>query len=445
MCERSDFIIDKNKLTSTTTLFLMDFLGLLKDPRFSRLLAIRWMGQATDGLFQSALASFVLFSPNRQVNAINAALGFAVVLLPYSIVGPFVGTVLDRISRQRTLLFSNLLRSANLLLVALFVYTGTTGVALTAVVLIAFGINRLILAALSAGLPLLIDGQSLITANAIAVTGGSLLVVLGGGIGVGVRSLVDGAALANHADSLLILFASAGYLIAALLAGRLKKYEIGPQKYEKERSSFSQGLKDMREGFEFLAIHSDAARGILATAVHRGGLTALTLTALLLERNTFNSPERPEDGLTGFGIVLTVAGLGLFFGAFLAPFGVSKVGRHRWIRYAMFSSSIAPLILALSQTQISLALTAFLTAFFGQNVKVTNDALVQSKIDDYFRGRVFALYDVLVNGAIVSGGLLAALLLPPSGISAIVPLFVTAAYLLVTTRLLRASVFPPFK
>lgn len=423
----------------------MGFMELVRHPRFSRLLAIRWSGQTTDGIFQSALASFILFSPDRQANALSAALGFAVVLLPYSIVGPFVGTVLDRISRQRALLFSNLLRSLNLLVVALFIFSGATGVALTIAVLIAFGINRLILAALSAGLPLLIDTKSLITANAIAVTGGSLLVVLGGGIGVGVRALVDAKALANHADALLVLIASCGYLIAAILTGRLKKYEIGPLKHEKEASSFSQGLKDMREGFQFLAHHSDAARGILATAVHRGGLTALTLTALLLERNTFHDPSKPEDGLAGFGIALTVAGIGLFCGAFLAPFGVSKVGRHLWIKYAMFASAVSPLILALSQTQIALALTAFLTAFFGQNLKVTNDALVQSKIDDYFRGRVFAVYDVVVNGAIVSGGLIAALLLPQSGISSVVPLCVSGAYLLVAVRLLRRSVFPPIK
>ena len=423
----------------------MGFMELVRHPRFSRLLAIRWSGQTTDGIFQSALASFILFSPDRQANALSAALGFAVVLLPYSIVGPFVGTVLDRISRQRALLFSNLLRSLNLLVVALFIFSGATGVALTIAVLIAFGINRLILAALSAGLPLLIDTKSLITANAIAVTGGSLLVVLGGGIGVAVRALVHSKALANHADALLVLIASCGYLIAAILTGRLKKYEIGPLKHEKEESSFSQGLKDMREGFQFLANHSDAARGILATAVHRGGLTALTLTALLLERNTFHDPSKPEDGLAGFGIALTVAGIGLFCGAFLAPFGVSKVGRHLWIKYAMFASAVSPLILALSQTQIALALTAFLTAFFGQNLKVTNDALVQSKIDDYFRGRVFAVYDVVVNGAIVSGGLIAALLLPQSGISSVVPLCVSGAYLLVAVRLLRRSVFPPIK
>jgi MFS family permease len=395
----------------------------------------------TDGVFQSALASFVLFSPERQANALSAAIGFAVVLLPYSIVGPFVGTILDRVSRQRALFFANLARSINLLVVAIFVFSGATGVALTAVVLIAFGINRLILAALSAGLPLLIDSKSLITANAIAVTGGSVLVVIGGGIGVGVRALVDGAALADHADSLLILLASGGYLIAALLSGRLTKYEIGPLEHEKAAASFRQGFTDMREGIDFLRKNIDTARGIVATAVHRGGLTALTLTALLLERNTFNDPASPEDGLQGFGIALTIAGIGVFLGAFLAPFGVARFGRHRWIKFAMFASALSPVFLAIWQTEVALAVTAFLTAFCGQNIKVTNDALVQSKIDDYYRGRVFAVYDVVVNSAIVSGGLIAALLLPTSGVTAKVPLFVMGAYLLVALVVLRPSKF----
>ena len=406
----------------------MSFVGLIRHPRLSRLLAVRWTGQATDGVFQSALASFVLFSPERQANALSAAVGFAVVLLPYSIVGPFVGTILDRVSRQRALFYSNLARSANLLLVALLVFSGTTGVALTIVVLVAFGINRLILAALSAGLPLLVESKSLITANAIAVTGGSVLVVIGGGIGVGVRALVDGAAIADHADALLI-------------TTRLLKFEIGPGTHERHSASFSQGFTEMREGIAFLRTHIDAARGIVATAVHRGGLTALTLTALLLERNTFNDPNQPEKGLAGFGIALTIAGVGVFLGAFLAPYGVGKVGRHRWIKFAMFASAASPLVLAVSQTSIALSITAFLTAFFGQNIKVTNDALVQSKIDDYYRGRVFAVYDVVVNGAIVSGGLIAALLLPPSGVSAIVPLCVSAAYLSVALIVLRPNRF----
>ena len=259
MNPRCDFIRGKNNPIFTVTLFLMSFVGLLRHPRLSRLLAVRWTGQATDGVFQSALASFVLFSPERQADALSAAIGFAVVLLPYSIVGPFVGTILDRVSRQRALFYSNLARSANLLVVALFVFSGTTGVTLTIVVLIAFGINRLILAALSAGLPLLVETKSLITANAIAVTGGSVLVVIGGGIGVGVRALVDGAAIADHADALLIVLAAMGYFIAALLTTRLLKFEIGPGTHERHSASFSQGFTEMREGIAFLRTHIDAS------------------------------------------------------------------------------------------------------------------------------------------------------------------------------------------
>lgn len=419
----------------------MNFWELLRHPRLSRLLGVRWSGQATDGLFQSALASFVLFSPERQADALSAAVGFAVVLLPYSLVGPFVGTILDRVSRQRALLFSNLARAANLLVVAALVFTGQTGVVLTVFVLIAFGINRLILAGLSAGLPLVIETKSLISANALAVTGGSVLVVLGGGLGVAIRNLFDNLAVADHADAIMVLFAAGGYLSAALLTLRVGKKEIGPLPHEVKEASFKEGINEMREGFAFLRTHSDAIRGIIATAVQRGGITALTLTALLLERNTFNSPSNPEAGLAGFGIVLTIAGVGITLGALTAPYGVKRFGRHRWIKWSLLVGAGGPLFLVVSQTEIALALTGFFVALCGQNVKVTNDALVQSKIDDYYRGRVFAVYDVLVNAAIVSGGLFAALMLPTSGVTPWVPALVSAIYLLVALRLLRPEKF----
>ena len=419
----------------------MNFWELLRHPRLSRLLGVRWSGQATDGLFQSALASFVLFSPERQADALSAAIGFAVVLLPYSLVGPFVGTILDRVSRQRALLFSNLARAANLLVVAALVFTGQTGVVLTVFVLIAFGINRLILAGLSAGLPLVIETKSLLSANALAVTGGSVLVVLGGGLGVAIRNLFDNLAVADHADAIMVFFAAGGYLSAALLTLRVGKKEIGPLPHEVKEASFKEGINEMREGFAFLRTHSDAIRGIIATAVQRGGITALTLTALLLERNTFNSPSNPEAGLAGFGIVLTIAGVGITLGALTAPYGVKRFGRHRWIKWSLLVGAAGPIFLVVSQTEIALALTGFFVALCGQNVKVTNDALVQSKIDDYYRGRVFAVYDVLVNAAIVSGGLIAALMLPTSGVTPWVPALVSASYLLVALRLLRPEKF----
>ena len=425
----------------------MNVWQLLTDRKFSRLLRVRWTGQMTDGVFQSALASFVIFSPERQANALSAALAFAVVLLPYSIIGPFVGTILDRVSRQRAIAYSNLARALTLTVVSFLIFEGQTGIVLTVFVLVAFGVNRLILAGLSAGIPLMIESKSLISANALAVTGGSVCVVLGGGIGLGLRRLLDGLTTADHADGYIILIGALGYLLAALFAATLKKQEIGPLEHEIINASFSQGLIEMREGIKFLRQNIDTARGIGAVAVHRGGMTALTLIALLLERNTFHDPADNEAGLAGLSFTLSIAACGFVVGAVIAPYGVRRVGRHRWMRFTMVASTLGPLFIVFTRTPLTLSFAAFLTALFGQSLKVTNDALVQSKIDDIYRGRVFSVYDVVVNGAIVSGAVIAALMLPNTGDTFLVPLIVAILYVTAGLRLLRARVFfaPPVK
>lgn len=414
---------------------------LISDPPLGRLLRLRWMGQFTDGLFQSALASFILFSPERQASALSAAIAFAVVLLPYSVVGPMVGTILDRFSRQRAILISNSSRALTLLVIALLIFQGRTGIEITVFVLIAFGINRLILAGLSAGLPLVAPPSKLIESNALAVTAGSVAVVLGGGLGLLIRRLSDSNITADNADALLILTASVGYLLAAGFAALISKGEIGPAPHELAKASIAQGFVEMREGFKFLRIHGDAARGISAIAIHRGGLTALTLTALLLERNTFNDPADSAAGLAGLSMTLSFAAVGFVIGALIAPRGVRWIGRHRWMRLSLFISSLGALVLVIDRTGPLLIITAFIVGLSGQSLKVTNDALVQSKISDEFRGRVFAVYDVVVNGTIVSCSLAAALILPDSGDSWLVPLLIAIGYAFIATVVLRPSKF----
>jgi hypothetical protein len=47
-----------------------------------RLLAVRILGQAGDGMLQTALATFVLFSPAREPDPRRVAMSFAILLLP---------------------------------------------------------------------------------------------------------------------------------------------------------------------------------------------------------------------------------------------------------------------------------------------------------------------------------------------------------------------------
>jgi len=410
-----------------------------KDSRLNRILTVRWTGQFTDGLFQSALASFVLFSPERAPNAVSAALAFSVVLLPYSLIGPYVGTFLDRYSRQRIIRNCNYLRALDLLVIAWLVSNGETGVVLTLFVLFAFGINRLILAGLSAGLPLLVKKEELIAANALAVTGGTIWVVIGGGVGIAVKNFVDKTYGTDFADSVVIILAVLGFLSAALSCFRLTKKEIGPSSHEMPEEN--KGFKEILEGLKILRRHPDALRGIFAVGMQRSGITALTLMALLLERNTFNDPANPDAGLAGFGRALAIAGIGIGLGAVISPYGVLKFGRHKWMRILMFACIPPLLIYAFSVNEITMIGSAFFVGLCGQGIKVTNDALVQSKINDEFRGRVFAFYDVAVNAGIVIGAIGAALLMPDSGVTSLLPFVIALVYLFAATVLMRKSNF----
>ena len=410
-----------------------------KGSRLNRILTVRWSGQLTDGLFQSALASFVLFSPERAPDAVSAALAFAVVLLPYSLIGPYVGTFLDRFSRQRIIRNCNYIRAVNLLIIAYLVNIGSTGIILTIFVLLAFGVNRLILAGLSAGLPLLVKKEELIAANALAVTGGTIWVVIGGGIGIAAKNFVSQNYGADFADSMVILLAAFGFTVAALSCFRLEKMEIGPLPHEQPYENH--GFKEILEGLKILKSHPDTLRGITAVAMQRSGITALTLMALLLERNTFNDPLDPDAGLAGFGMALAIAGIGIGLGAIISPYGVLKFGRHRWMRLLMFGCIPPLLIYAYQVNEFTMIGSAFLVGLCGQGIKVTNDALVQSKIKDEYRGRVFAFYDITVNAGIVTGAIGAALLLPDNGVTSILPIIIAIIYLFAALFLMKKSKF----
>ena len=65
-------------------------------PEFRRLLELRAVSQFGDGLFQAGLAGALLFNPEREADPWAIAGSFAVLFLPYSLLGPFAGALLDR-------------------------------------------------------------------------------------------------------------------------------------------------------------------------------------------------------------------------------------------------------------------------------------------------------------------------------------------------------------
>ncbi|MUM31334.1 MFS transporter, partial [Mycobacterium sp. CBMA361] len=79
-------------------------------PDFRRLLELRAVSQFGDGLFQAGLVGALLFSPDRAATPWAIAGSFAVLFLPYSLLGPFAGALLDRWDRRQVLIVANVMR-----------------------------------------------------------------------------------------------------------------------------------------------------------------------------------------------------------------------------------------------------------------------------------------------------------------------------------------------
>ena len=100
---------------------------LLRQGGFRRLYSTRLAGQFGDGMFQASLAGVVLFSPEREAHPADIAIGFAVLLLPYSLIGPFAGVLLDRWWRQRVMVLANCVRASAVLGVGGLIALGVAG------------------------------------------------------------------------------------------------------------------------------------------------------------------------------------------------------------------------------------------------------------------------------------------------------------------------------
>ena len=72
----------------------------LRSGDFRRLLWIRLCGQGGDGIFQAALVASVVFNPDQQNTAKGLLAASAVTILPYTLLGPFVGVFIDRWPRR---------------------------------------------------------------------------------------------------------------------------------------------------------------------------------------------------------------------------------------------------------------------------------------------------------------------------------------------------------
>ncbi|MDQ3616196.1 MAG: MFS transporter [Actinomycetota bacterium] len=368
-----------------------------------------------------ALASYVIFSPEQQPDASSIAAALATVLLPFSVLGPFVGVFLDRWSRRQVLAWSNFARVALVTLLAVGLAGELRGPWLFALILACLSVNRFLLAALSAALPHVVAHDELITANAVTPTGGTLAFIVGLGFGTVARTVWSGAGLDGDVGALAS--AAVLYGVAGALALRIPRDLLGPD-LASERPAVREAVRHVArgllEGLRHLGQRRPAAYGLATIGAHRFFYGISTVATILLYRNYFYAQDDAEGAFAGLTLAVLVAGLGFVLAAVLTPLLARRVTSRTWILLLLTAAAVTEVFPGAFYTETTLLVASFFLGLASQGIKICVDTLVQTGVEDAYRGRVFSLYDVIFNVAFVAAAAVGALVLPENGKSYVV-------------------------
>lgn len=392
-------------------------------PDFWRLLELRAASQFGDGLFQAGLAGGLLFNPERAASPWEIAQAFAVLLLPYSLLGPFAGALLDRWDRRNVLIVANAARLASILAVGILLAFGARDLFVLCGALVVNGFSRFVTSGFSAALPHVVPRDEVVTMNSVATATGATATFLGANFMLLARWLVGEG---DTGAATVILLVAIPVAIAFLLSFRFRPDALGPDHTAVHGSVFYAVATGWGYGIRTVAATPPVAATLSGLAAHRMVFGINTLLVLVIVRHT---------GATGFGGLGTVAvfvattGIGSFLANVLTPAAVRRWGRYATANVALIFAAFVQVAGATMDLRV-MVLCGFFLGLAGQTVKLCADTAMQIDVDDALRGHVFAVQDALFWMAFIAAVTAAAAVIPADGHSAALALAGSVIYLL---------------
>lgn len=374
----------------------------------TRLLATRLAGQGADGVFQAALFGAVAFNPERQTGPLLMAASLVVLFGPYSLVGPVIGSLLDRWDRRLVLLWANVIRAFLIAVSAALLACALPEPVILVSALGVMGASRFVASGLSAALPHVTDRDSLVTTNAVFTTLGGAAAIGGVGIAAAAR-LVVGSDDAGAAQTMLL--GAALTLVAAALAHGFPARSLGPDAVGMPSAQAAPPPLALawRRGLMVITRTPSVAEVLGAIGAHRWVFGMNSLVLLVLANHAGVS-----SGLRRYLLLVGAAAAGALIAAVTTPVLARFTPRRRILALALTIAIGAQLIL-LSFDLNAVTAAVVVLGWAGQTVKLCGDVAMQLDVPDNQRGEVFAIQDAVFNLTFVAAVTVAALAVPDDG------------------------------
>ncbi|HXC85316.1 MAG TPA: MFS transporter [Trebonia sp.] len=397
--------------------FVGDLRTVLAERNFRRLFATRLVSQTGDGIITAGVGTYVFFNASTFPSPVAGAAAFTVLYLPYSLVGPFAGVLIDRWSRRQILVWSALLRASFVALTAVLMALGDRGVPLYVAVLLVLGVNRFFLSSLSAALPHVVPEDELVMANSVSPTVGGIMATIGGVVALGLNVATGNT---ERGAAITVLVGGGCYVAASVVAATMRRDLLGPVREPgqappgrllSELASVASGLAD---GARYVLRRRGPAAALGATGGFSFLFGPLFLMSILLYRNYFyRSSAGTAEG--HIGALVVVSGIGYACAALVTPAATRRLSKPAWITLLLAASAVVTAGLGETFIQIAYLAVGFCLYLARQGVAISATTILQEEVGDAYRGRVFAFYDMMFNVAFVAGAALSSAFMPANG------------------------------
>ena len=410
--------------------FIGDLRTVLGSSGFRKLYATRLISQTGDGIFSAGLGAYVFFNSTSFPDPATAAASFAVLYLPYSLVGPFAGVFIDRWSRRQIMAWSAVLRAGFGALTAAFIAAGALGLPVWLAALVVLGVNRFFLSSLSAALPHVVRADELVMANSVGPTSGTVVAFIGGIIGLSVRLATGPGAFGS---AMILIAAALCYLAAGLSATRIAHGSLGPDlppgaalaSVPTELGRVAAGLVS---GLRHVWHRRKARAALAAIGAHRFVYGILLLMSILLYRNYFYPGSHSNEALRQFLPVVISSAIGYGAAAWLTPIVTRRMPYAAWITILLAAGGVITIALGMTFSQAEFIAIGFALGLVAQGLAICVTTILQQEMADDYRGRVFSVYDMLFNVTFVLGAAVSAGFMPNTGRSITMLLVVGCGY-----------------
>ena len=395
--------------------FVGDLRVVLAEHGFRRLFATRLVSQTGDGVITAGVGTYVFFNASTFPTPAAGAAAFAALYLPYSLIGPFAGVFIDRWSRRQILVWSALIRAVFVVATAALMAAGNRSVPLYVAVLAVLGVNRFFLASLSAALPHVVAEDKLVMANSVSPTAGGIMASVGGILAFGLDAVTGDT---ERGAAVTVLIGGACYIAAGLVATTMRKDLLGPDRTLWQPGRLADELARVAAGLLAGIRYVLRQRGARAALGATGGFAflygAVFLMAIILYRNYFY-PSHATTASSHVAVLAAVSAVGYACAALVTPPVTRRISKEAWITLLVLGAGVTAGLLGETFDQIAYLAIGFLTYFARQGMAICATTILQEDVEDSYRGRVFAFYDMMSNATYVAGAALFAAFMPANG------------------------------